>query len=63
MIQKTIEDKMFEDQLNDSGLTINDLKELGEGFLQGLEGSTHTRVPYPTSVFSKKRQGNGELKV
>jgi len=63
MIQKTIEDKMFEDQLNDSGLTINDLKELGEGFLQGLEGSTHTRVPYPTSVFSKKRQENGEIKV
>jgi len=63
MIQKTIEDKMFEDQLNDSGLTINDLKELGEGFLQGLEGSTHTRVQYPTSVFSKNRQGNGELKV
>jgi len=60
MIQKTIEDKMFEDQLNDSSLTINDLKELGEGFLQGLEGSTHTRVPYPTSVFSKKRQENGE---
>jgi putative nucleotidyltransferase with HDIG domain len=63
MIQKTIEDKMFEDQLNDSGLTINDLKELGEGFLQGLEGSTHTRVQYPTSVFSKKRQENGELKI
>jgi len=63
MIQKTIEDKMFEDQLNDSGLTINDLKELGEGFLQGLEGSTHTRVQYPTSVFSKKRHENGELKA
>jgi len=60
MIQKTIEDKMFEDQLNDSGLTIHDLKELGEGFLQGLEGSTHTRVQYPTSVFSKRRQENGE---
>jgi len=63
MIQKTIEDKMLEDQLNDSGLTINDLKELGEGFLQGLEGSTHTRVQYPTSVFSKRWQENGELKV
>jgi len=58
MIQKTIEDKMFEDQLNDSGLTIKDLKELGEGFLQGLEGSTHTRVQYPTSVFSKRRREN-----
>jgi len=63
MIQRTIEDKMFEDQLNDSGLTINDLKELGEGFLQGLEGSTHTRVQYPASVFSKSRQENGELKI
>jgi len=55
MIQKTIEDKMFDNQLNDSGLTIKDLKELGEGFLQGLEGSTHSRVQYPTSVFSGKR--------
>ncbi|MCL2100833.1 MAG: HDIG domain-containing protein [Fibromonadales bacterium] len=56
MIQKTIEDKMFDGQLNDSGLTIRDLKELGKGFLQGLEGSTHSRVKYPDSVFSKKRE-------
>ncbi|MDR3000208.1 MAG: HDIG domain-containing protein [Fibromonadaceae bacterium] len=55
IIQKTIEDKMFDGQLNDSGLTIRDLKELGKGFLQGLEGSTHSRVQYPDSVFSKKR--------
>jgi len=59
MIQKTIEDKMFDDQLNESGLTIQDLKELGEGFLQALEGSTHSRVQYPGSVFSKK---GGEVK-
>ena len=57
MIQKTIEDKMFDGQLNDSGLTIRDLKVLGEGFLQGLEGSTHSRVQYPTNVFSKQRRG------
>jgi putative nucleotidyltransferase with HDIG domain len=57
MIQKTIDDKMFDDQLNDSGLTMRDLKELTEGFLQGLEGSTHSRVQYPTgSAFSKKRR-------
>jgi len=55
MIQKTIEDKMFDGQLNDSGLTMHDLKELGEGFLQGLEGSTHSRILYPTRVFQKKR--------
>jgi len=59
MIQKTIEDRMFDDQLNESGLTIQDLKELGEGFLQALEGSTHSRVQYPGSVFSKK---SGEVK-
>ncbi|MDR2581726.1 MAG: HDIG domain-containing protein [Fibromonadaceae bacterium] len=54
MIQKTIEDKMFDNQLDDSGLTIHDLKELGEGFLQGLEGSIHSRIQYP-SIFTKKR--------
>jgi len=55
VIQKTIEDKMFDDQLNDSGLTMSDIKELTEGFLQGLEGSTHSRVQYSAgSVFSKK---------
>jgi putative nucleotidyltransferase with HDIG domain len=63
MIQNTIEGKMVGDQLNDSGLTINDLKELAEGFLQGLEGSTHTRVQYPTNAFSKKQRDNGELKI
>ena len=57
MIQKNIEDKMFDNQLNDSGLTIQDLKELGEGFLQGLEGSIHSRVQYPTNVFSRKTRG------
>jgi len=55
MIQKTIESKMFDGQLNDSGLTMQDLKELGEGFLQGLEGSTHSRILYPTRVFQRKR--------
>jgi putative nucleotidyltransferase with HDIG domain len=60
MIQKTIDDKMFDDQLNDSGLTMRDMKELTEGFLQGLEGSTHSRVQYPAgSVFSKKRKERG----
>jgi putative nucleotidyltransferase with HDIG domain len=60
MIQKTIDDKMFDDQLNDSGLTMRDMKELTEGFLQGLEGSVHSRVQYPAgSVFSKKRKERG----
>jgi len=58
IVQKIIEDKMFEDQLNDSDLTIQDLKELGEGFLQGLEGSTHSRVQYPSGVFTKIRMEN-----
>jgi putative nucleotidyltransferase with HDIG domain len=58
-IQKIIENKMFEHQLNDSGLTINDLKELAEGFLQGLEGSTHSRVQYPGGVFQRRRVEKG----
>ncbi|MCL2284432.1 MAG: HDIG domain-containing protein [Fibromonadales bacterium] len=54
-IQKIIEDRMFDGQLNDSGLTIHDLKELGIGFLQCLEGSTHSRVQYPSNVFQRRR--------
>jgi putative nucleotidyltransferase with HDIG domain len=58
MIQKTIEDKMFDEQLNESGLTIGDIKELSEGFLQGLEGSTHSRIRYTGSIFiGKKNKG------
>jgi len=63
MIQKTIQDKMFDGQLNDSGLTIHDLKELGSGFLQGLEGSTHSRVQYPSNVFENKRKERGSGRV
>ncbi|MCL2208167.1 MAG: HDIG domain-containing protein [Fibromonadales bacterium] len=63
MIQKTIEDRMLDGQLNDSGLTIYDLKELGAGFLQGLEGSTHSRVQYPSNVFEKRRKERGSGKV
>jgi len=63
MIQKILEDKMLEGQLNDSGLTIHDLKELGSGFLQGLEGSTHSRIQYPSSVFQKRHGERGSGKV
>jgi putative nucleotidyltransferase with HDIG domain len=55
IVQKTIDDKMLDGQLNDSGLTIRDLKELGEGFLQALEGSTHSRILYPPRVFQKRK--------
>lgn len=56
MVQETIQSRLFEEQLSDSGLTIHDLEELEVGFLQSLEGSQHTRIQYPEGVFAAARQ-------
>jgi len=56
MVQETIQSRLFEEQLSQSGLTIHDLEELEIGFLQSLEGSQHTRIQYPEGVFAAARR-------
>lgn len=61
MVQETIQSRLFEEQLSESGLTIHDLEELEIGFLQSLEGSLHTRIQYPEGVFAAARGAKTKL--
>jgi putative nucleotidyltransferase with HDIG domain len=51
LVQNVIQTRLQEDQLRESGLSINDLEEIEIGFLQSLEGMFHTRIKYPDGVF------------
>lgn len=46
-IKTLIKDKLNDGQLNESGLTINDLDKIGAAFLEIFKGMYHERVAYP----------------
>jgi putative nucleotidyltransferase with HDIG domain len=54
IVTTLIEDHLKEGQLDDSGLTLGDIKVLRESFIKTLKGRYHMRVKYP---------GNEELMV
>ena len=47
LVSKTIEDHIAENQLDDSGLTLGDIQQLRESFIETLKGRFHVRVRYP----------------
>lgn len=47
LIDEIIENKIAEDQFDESGLTLYDLKKIKEAFLQVLLSHYHNRPPYP----------------
>lgn len=57
-IQETVdyifETRLREGQLDDSGLTLNDLRVLRETFLTALQGVFHPRIAYPGSPGEKQ---------
>jgi hypothetical protein len=57
IIQDTIESKVDEGQLDESDLTLRDLKEIRETFLSVLQGVFHPRVKYPEPVKVKGPDG------
>ena len=51
LVQDVIQTRLQQDQLRESGLSIQDLEDIEIGFLQSLEGMYHTRIQYPEGVF------------
>lgn len=47
LINTIIEDDMLEGQLNQSGLSLNDVEQLRLSFIETLKGRFHIRVQYP----------------
>lgn len=52
LVNKLVEDHMKEGQLDNSGLTMGDIRAIRESFIETLKGRYHVRVRYP---------GNDEL--
>lgn len=54
LVNKIVDDHLQEKQLDESGLTLGDIKMIRESFMETLHGRFHVRVRYP---------GNEELEV
>jgi hypothetical protein len=48
IVQKIIEARTSDGELDDSGLTLNDIAVVREKFIQLLTGVFHSRIPYPS---------------
>jgi putative nucleotidyltransferase with HDIG domain len=47
IVRKIIESRMNDGELDESGLTLNDIAVVREKFIQLLTGVFHSRIPYP----------------
>ena len=47
VVEITIQNRLKEGQLDDSNLSLTDLKKVKYGFVQALESMYHTRIKYP----------------
>ena len=57
LINTTINARLNEGQLSESGLDLRDLSILSKAFLQSLDGTYHTRVKYPSAALAAGRFG------
>ncbi|PJF32121.1 MAG: hypothetical protein CUN51_00390 [Candidatus Thermofonsia Clade 1 bacterium] len=48
VVQEIINSRLMEGQLDESGLTINDLRVIQEVFVSSLQGVFHPRITYPS---------------
>ena len=55
IVQKIIEARMNDGELDESGLTLDDIAVVREEFIQLLTGIFHSRIPYP----SQREEGEG----
>ncbi|MFH1594077.1 MAG: HDIG domain-containing metalloprotein [Candidatus Omnitrophota bacterium] len=58
LVQKIINNKFIDGQLDECDLTLRDLNKIADGFVRVLTGVFHTRVEYP-EVRTKKDRKNG----
>lgn len=56
-VRKLIQDKLQDGQLEDSRLTLSDLKVIGQIFTQVLNGIYHSRIEYPENVIEAMKEG------
>ena len=58
LVREIINEKFTDSQLDESPLTLSDLKKIVEVFTRTLSGITHGRIDYPLTKRIKRRYGN-----
>jgi putative nucleotidyltransferase with HDIG domain len=58
LVREIINEKFTDSQLDESPLTLSDLKKIVEIFSHTLSGITHGRIDYPLTKRIKRRYGN-----
>ena len=56
LVNKIIDDHVKDGQLDNSGLTLGDLKAIRESFIETLKGRFHVRVKYPGNEELSQRE-------
>jgi len=54
MVEELVEQRFLEGELDDSDLTMRDLKGIIDGFMSVLLGIYHQRIEYPKAEEKKK---------
>ncbi len=62
LIQQIIDNKLAENQLDESGLTIGDLREIGYAFRDVITSSFHSRPDYPRLAATTKLESRRNQK-
>ncbi|MDD5680683.1 MAG: hypothetical protein PHI59_05545, partial [Candidatus Omnitrophica bacterium] len=55
LVQKIINNKFIDSQLDECELTLKDMHKISESFARILTGTFHTRVEYPANGKSKSK--------
>jgi putative nucleotidyltransferase with HDIG domain len=62
LVQKIINNKFIDGQLDECDLTLKDLDKISESFVRVLTGVFHTRLEYPEAKSKKDRTGGAQNK-
>jgi len=62
LVQKIINNKFIDGQLDECDLTLKDLNKISESFVRVLTGVFHTRIEYPETTTKKERKNAAKIK-
>ena len=60
LVQKIVNNKFIDNQLDECDLTLKDLNKISEAFVHLLTAVFHTRIEYPEQADKPQKKGNGK---
>jgi putative nucleotidyltransferase with HDIG domain len=61
LVYKIINKKLFDEQLDETPLTLRDIHGIAERFITTLQSVHHARIPYPEALESSKKDPEEQL--